>query len=66
MRLYAIATHDVRVEDHDERPGYAARLSIGLSLADGAQFLGCHFSPSRAKNDIQSGQSTMLPQAKVL
>jgi hypothetical protein len=66
MRLYAIATHDVRVEDHDERTGHAARMRIRLSLADYAQFLGCHFSPGRAKNDIQSGQSTMLPQAKGL
>jgi hypothetical protein len=27
--------------------------NLGLSLADDAQFHGCHFSPGRAKNDIQ-------------
>jgi len=39
---------------------------IGLSLADDIPFFVCHFSPSGAKNDTQSTERTMLPQAKVL
>jgi hypothetical protein len=35
-------------------PCYARIVKyVGLSLADDAEFLGCHFAPGRAQNDIQ-------------